>query len=101
MSKTSRHSTPVISVYGIDALSPIPPESSSAVPVSCTLTPETVSYTHLERLYSSYYGEVSNHAALFGVIADFSIVAAVKTLPGSVGCAGNGALTGAALYLCD
>ncbi|EEA80822.1 hypothetical protein CLONEX_03300 [[Clostridium] nexile DSM 1787] len=43
----------------------------------------------------------SNHAALFGVIADFSIVAAVKTLPGSVGCACNGALTGAALYLCD
>lgn len=38
--KTSRHSTPVISVYGIDALSPIPPESSSAVPVSFTLTPE-------------------------------------------------------------
>ena len=31
---------PVISVYGIDALSPIPPESSSAVPVSFTLTPE-------------------------------------------------------------
>jgi len=30
----------VISVYGIDALSPIPPESSSAVPVSFTLTPE-------------------------------------------------------------
>ena len=26
---------------------------------------------------------------------------AVKTLPGSLGCAGNGALTGAALYLCD
>ena len=26
----------------------------------------------------------SDHAALFGVIADFSIVAAVKTLPGSV-----------------
>ena len=41
------------------------------------------------------------HAALFGVIADFSIVAIVKTLPGSVGCAGNGALTGAALDLCD
>ena len=43
----------------------------------------------------------SDHAALFGVIADFSIVAAVETLPGSVGCAGNGALTGAALDLCD
>ena len=39
----------------------------------------------------------SDHAALFGVVADFSIVAAVKTLPGSIGCAGNGALTGAAL----
>ena len=43
----------------------------------------------------------SDHAALFGVVADFSIVAAVKAIPGSVGCAGNGALTGAALYLCD
>ena len=43
----------------------------------------------------------SDHAALFGVVADFSIVAAVKTLPGSIGCAGNGALTGAALDLCD
>ena len=39
--------------------------------------------------------------AVFGVIADFSIVVTVKTFPGSVGCAGNGALTGAALYLCD
>ena len=43
----------------------------------------------------------TDHAALAGVVAVLAVVITVKTLPGSVGCAGNGALTGAALYLCD
>ena len=43
----------------------------------------------------------SNHTAFSRVVADLSIVAAEKTFPGTVGCAGNGALTGTSFNLVD
>ena len=80
----------------------------SIVPQTKELT-ETEFYSLMESILNLPQAEpfirsaAENHARISGQEkgGDFSIVAAVKTLPGSVGCAGNGALTGAALDLCD